>query len=278
MLVRKNKSTNMKQILTKALLASASVALFAQGAYANTAFPNEDVVLSFRESGDPDLQINLGSVSTFLTTQSDINLSSIVASYGGSYTTVSSLIDQVFGSASGVTWAASAYNVDGSGNTDAVWTTNPGANSPALNEASLGSASGYISSYAGKLASAATGTPGILISTGSGSSRTVYAASSANTLSGGYTSDYSHLRSTLGFSSESTIGSTGSTSAAFYEFDPSVTGSQAPLDGTFVIGSDGSAFYDVTPVAAPEPAMYGVLAGFGLLALSLRHQLSRRQA
>jgi hypothetical protein len=265
----------MKPILTKALLASAGIALFAHGAMAAT-LPNEDVLLSFREAGDSDLILDLGNVSQFLNTTSDINLNTIVASYdNATYTTVSSLIDAVFGSASGVTWSVTAYNKPGASATDVYATAPSGGAGSALTQGTLTTASTDISTVGGTLKNAIGAN--ILISAGSPS--TIEAAKATASGSASYTTTAPKIRSALGNTAfESTIGSSGSSSAAFYDYEPSGTGFQAPLDGTFVLGADGSAFYDVTSAAAPEPAMYGAIAGFGLLALALRGQLTRRQA
>jgi len=48
------------------------------------------------------------------------------------------------------------------------------------------------------------------------------------------------------------------------------------LEGAFTLGSDGSIVFNA--VAVPEPTTYGLLAGLGLLALSLRRHLTRKQS
>lgn len=66
----------------------------------------------------------------------------------------------------------------------------------------------------------------------------------------------------------------GLTSDTFYQVSANNT---APMElGNFALGANGTVTY--TTVAVPEPSTYGLLAGAGLLAVSLRNQFRRKQA
>ena len=96
----------MKMLTTKALLLAIGAALAARTASAQNVYNNGDLFLAFRESGIKDLVVDIGQTSTYLNTATTINLDTVVASYGNvTYPTLSSLVDHVFGSASGVTWS-----------------------------------------------------------------------------------------------------------------------------------------------------------------------------
>lgn len=66
--------------------------------------------------------------------------------------------------------------------------------------------------------------------------------------------------------------SVGETSANFYQLDDA--GDAASVDGSFSLSSAGV----VTFNAVPEPSAYGIIAGAGLLVVSLRNRLSKIKA
>jgi len=51
-----------------------------------------------------------------------------------------------------------------------------------------------------------------------------------------------------------------------------------PIPSTIETGSSVSVVFDPASVAVPEPSTYGLIAGAGLLAVSLRNKLSRKNA
>jgi PEP-CTERM motif len=250
----------MKHFLKTAVLASAGVALLAQSAAAQNAFTQGDLMLSFREAGHNDLIIDIGQVSTYLNSSVNINLDNVVAAAGNStFMTLSSLIDNVFGSPAGVTWSVSGDLKPGSAVT-ALYLTNPGNAITTRNQSQLTlggnavntmSQSGYVT------------TPNTLV---------VNLATDPTSASGGsYTGEHSTVAAQSGITYETAIPSSGNSVANFYVFTPNSADAPVPGGGFFEINSGGSGEYVV-----PEPSTCALIALGGVLALAFRRQFSRQ--
>jgi hypothetical protein len=69
----------------------------------------------------------------------------------------------------------------------------------------------------------------------------------------------------------------GSIVSDLFEFDPLGSSSKAGYEGYFTFNSDGTLDFTTGSGTVPEPATYGIFAGAGLLVVSLRNQLRRKQ-
>jgi|GEM_PF-5161570 hypothetical protein len=251
----------MKHLVTKALLATAGLALVAQSASANNTFTQGDLMLAFRESGFNDLILDIGPSTQYLTASSTINLDTVVAAAGNpTYTTLSSLVDHVFGSATGVTWSVMGALKSGSTTTD-LFATDPGDITSPLGQSSINLASGDVTSYVSKYV---TGTgANVLVA-----NLAVQVPNPSGT-SGSYTKEAPLIASAVGFGQEGSIPST----ADFYDF---TAGNSGTLEnGYFQMNSDGSGAYVIPQ--APEPSTYAMF-GAGMLLLLMRQRIVRKQA
>jgi hypothetical protein len=100
---------------------AAGMALLATGAQAQFAYNVDDLLLVFRKAGQPDLEVNLGPVSTYANATSPLNISQYTSAQ---FTTA-------MGNASGVSWAVMGGDPVGSANgvlDRTLWLTSPRAN------------------------------------------------------------------------------------------------------------------------------------------------------
>jgi hypothetical protein len=257
----------MKLSLKTTLLAAAGIALMAQTASAANTFAQGDLMLAFREAGHNDLILDIGQASTYFSSAATINLDSVVAAQGNpTYTTLSSLIDHVYGSAQGVTWSvAGAAKIPGPG-VSSLFITDPTDITTALPQTKLTTAgSTFIGAYSSLYATASAGTtlvPNLAVDPTSGTAGT-------------YSLEHANVVGQTGFSDESTIGASGS-EADFYTFDPGVAGTLA--NGQFEIDANGNGEYVVATAAAPDQASTcGLLALAGFLTLSFRRKFTNQQ-
>jgi hypothetical protein len=267
-------STITMKTLTKTALLAVGMAVAAQGAHA----ANNDLIIGFDQPGvsATDYTVDLGNFSTVglgktttTTLSSDLNMTSF---------------NTAFSSPNGVAVAVVGGN-NGVGTKDVLATAVRTGNNPA---AQAGSATPTTLTSSAQVTGAGAKPNGISpLGLGSAGSTTSWDSlvSVGATDNGTTSSDMVHQMNgynPMGVISGNTImldlydnTLAGSTVGGWlYQgfFTLTFTGSGANL-------SDTLTFTPATlAVAVPEPATYGVLAGFGLLALSLRRQLSRKTA
>jgi hypothetical protein len=246
----------MKLHLKTTILAAAGVALMAQTASASNTFAQGDLMLAFREAGHNDLILDIGASGNYFSASATINLDTVVAAQGNAtYTTLSSLINHTFGSASGVTWSVAGAARNGPA-VSSLFITDPTDNTAALPQAKLTTAGGtYIGAYSSVYATASAGNT--LVAN--------LAVDPSSGTAGTYSLEHANVVGQTGFAYESTIGS-GNSIADFYTFNPSTPGALA--NGFFEIDPNGNGQYVITPT--PEPTTYSLLAAGGLLAWFLR--------
>jgi hypothetical protein len=105
----------------------------------------------------------------------------------------------------------------------------------------------------------------------------------ANSESGGYTGQMSasgNWNNTFPGNVEQTTPATGSFDVRLdlYEITPSTTGGSGNFLGFFEFSNSGLTFNVPGLASVPEPTTYGILAGLGLLAVTLRGQLRNKNA
>ncbi|MDB6016011.1 MAG: hypothetical protein JWR19_500, partial [Pedosphaera sp.] len=242
----------MKKILTKALLASAGVALFTQAAGAQTvAYTHQDLLLGFRETGKAnDLVVDLGAATQFYSPAS----TSPFAVSG-----LSSLdITAVFGNFNSVSWAVMGtkrLGDTGSNLNNTMWVTTPrldlNTQSSALTQASSFSQqnpSGRIASigsnFNGEPATANSSTATIQ-ATGTGFDYSTFLGAGGN-----FQGTYLAANGSVESSTPSDFASGGIKYAYedLYQLNPG-SGSGTYL-GFFALGSDAT----VTFSPVPEPS------------------------
>jgi hypothetical protein len=252
----------MNKIIRNTLLATAGAALAAQTASAtNTYNAYGDVLLEVKQVGaGSDLIVDLGNISQF-SNGSSFDLST--KGYSAAYLT------SVFGSSvnlSTLDWTVISAVNTATPKSVAV-TDEAGLNgnvNPFGNNAAANIAASSINNSGG--AYAAIQGASILSPT---------AVKISTSTAGSYTADGDDVNGSL--NGEATVLNSdfsGTATAVYEEF----TGAGNPTQlGTFNFNeANGDITYNAS--AVPEPSTYGMLAGFGLLALALRRQLVRGNA
>lgn len=264
----------MKNLYKFALLTALGLASV-QGVFAGA--NNNDLILDINANdsgGTTEFDVNLGNISTFTPTP-NYDLSSLVSGFNSySSATVSGLMIGVVGGQNGQGGIAGTGNdifsttmrVGGSSYATAGTEGAPTAGSPG--KAAIGSAGGITGTFSDY---------GVNTSTGDSTSWTSLVAKDTTT-DGTANNSFS---SYLGLNPMSSI--TGSTITLDLWKD-TVTGSSTTsgwvYQGDLTLTLNGSAapslVYDVS--AVPEPTTYGMLAGAGLLLVSFRNKLVRKNA
>jgi hypothetical protein len=266
-------------ILGVAGLALAS--LSAQAATPIFNYTDGDLILDFSHSGGAnDVEIDIGSLSYWLgqsaggSTVQVGNYSSLLSSAS---LTTDSLSFAVFGNQNAASGSVAA-------NTDYLTgkQTGAGPNTPpndvtgskqnGISTAVQGIVAG-INSWSANDTVSNPGDPNntatsAIIPTGGAQAIDGY-THLGTSFSGSAPSGYPNNTTPSGFST-----SGGSIVSDLFEFDPLGTSHQSVYQGYFTLNSNG--VLDFT--AVPEPSTYGLLAGAGLLVVSLRNQLRRKQA
>ncbi len=245
----------------KAAIIAVAAALASQAAQAS----QTPLELGFTKSGSSDLIIDLGSVSSLIGQTSVVDLS-------GDFNATT--FNNTFGSATGVSMAVVSGNPTfGQYDLYATQVRTGGAGNAAVAGSDLTSQghstsqiSGGAATLTGNLAWPTTTGQGVVDSTLTYSTKVE--ASTASSMFG-----------KTGVQAAGTIDNTGT----IYEDLWFATPSQAyTYEGYFTFNDNtGSLTFtsaDVVTAPIPEPATYGVFAGFGLLALALRRQISRKNA
>jgi hypothetical protein len=232
----------MKQLYKAALLAALGLASVSS---VHAAYSAGDLLVGFTTSSGNDLVYDLGKES---------NLSN-----GETFSALSTLLSADFSNLSIVNWGVIGMAAN-SGTVRTAWTTT----SPGIAPSTIGNNSQYGTIY-GSLNTIAGTT---VTSAGAHSSPLASATSSWNTetLNGTLASDYVNA-----YENPNVVGA-GSADFSSVLSDGITT---TPL-GQFTLGANDS--FTFSAVAVPEPTTYGMLAGAGLLVVSMRNQLRRKQA
>jgi hypothetical protein len=253
----------MNKIIKTAVLASAGLAIASSSAMAASSYNDQDVLLSFFKSGaSSDLIVDLGPVSQY-TPGTSFDLSTVGFS-------AASLLTQFAGNLNGVTWTAFAGNDLGAKNQVWATTASPTPIANANLNAIIVPTDAAINSFGGNDIGGTAATPVVgtttefTVATSYAFSATVYQGSHSGKIDGK-------------FSANTDLAASGSFVSTGYFDDVAAGTGPSTLLGDFTINATtGDAQWNGAPV--PEPAAYGLLAGAGLLALSLRRQFSGQVA
>ena len=277
----------MNAINKTMLVAAAIAAVFGavEASAASFTYTDGDLLLNFRAKagtsyGANNLTIDIGQASTYETATAVVPLTqfnttdlNLVNNTAGDYSSFSfSALGTLFNGNKTVystrTRSAGSVNYnDTSLSGSTAWTSS--------SQAGLGATSSQIDTIAQNALTFGTALPGasagISIADGSANGYHSYVRKSAS-------DDTGNLNGKWKGEVETSTGTGFSTfvRADLYKNAPGVAGSYL---GYFQFNADGSAFFSPQNLAAvPEPATYGIVAGLGLVALSLRNRASRKQA
>ncbi len=277
-----NKKQTMLAVLTGVALVAAS-----QAQAQLTTFNDNDLLLNFRNShtdAGNDVEVDLGQVSSFLTTVAALPGQTAVLDSGTGITgtagyaaqfTVSSLTTAV-GPVSQVGMSAAADNNLSGGTTlwlSRVITSGQGASAqgPTTAQGNVGGSILLIGAEAGGYGDSAESTlPGSV----NGAIGPDANANSYHALAqGGGSPDVINYAGYLSGTATEATPSAGAVYEALWTTPATGTGTPA-YDGYFTFQTDGEVdFSEGTLSAGPEPSTYGLIAGVGLLALAFRRQL-----
>lgn len=279
----------MNSINKTMMVAAAIAAVFSAGAVqasaASFTYNDGDLLLNFRAKagtsyGANNLTIDIGAASTYETATAVIPLTqfnasdlNLVNNTAGNYSSFSfSAVGTLFGGDKTVystrtrNSASVNYN-DTSLSGSTAWN--------ARSSSGMSSTSSQIDTIANNALAFGTPLPGastgISIADGSANGYHSYVRQNASI-------DTGNLNGKWQGEIETSTGTGFSTfvRADLYRNSPSTAGAYL---GYFQFNADGSAFFSPQNLAAvPEPATYGIVAGLGLVALSLRNRASRKQA
>lgn len=231
-----------------------------------------DLIADFSEAGSPDLEVDLGSLST---------LSNAAAAAGGtyeigSYNITSQLLNNFGGSAAGV--AFTVFGAAGVINSDDYLTlrrASPGTPNPAPNDWTPSKGNSILSQIGGITSGLTTYSANNPADPVANTPSAVLLPSSASE-SSQWVESYTYHRTGLTGYTGQNIGNTLAGSSAvsdLYDYAELGVGTQATFEGSFTFNSDGS--LDFTAAAVPEPKVWGLLAG-GLLVLWQRHRIKSK--
>jgi hypothetical protein len=232
----------MKQLYKAALLAALGLASVSS---VHAAYTAGDLLVGFTTASGSDLVYDLGQESALQN--------------GETFSALSSLLSSDFSDLSIVNWGVIGNGAN-SGTVRTAWTTT----SPGVGANTVTGSGAF-----GKLNTVAVTLAGSTL-TGAGTHNSPLASSSTSwnteTLNGTLAGDYNNA-----YENPNVLG-VGSADFSQILND----GSTPTVIGSFALGANDSFTY--TAVAVPEPTTYGMLAGAGLLVVSLRNQLRRKQA
>jgi hypothetical protein len=293
----------MKKNQTIMLALAGAMFVVAPRTFAQITYNNEDLLLNFRSittQSDPNVTVDLGNVNTFVSTVAALPGGTAVLDSGTGFTaslstgfSYAGLTGAVGTPASGnvVGFSAEAADSTGSGLLFLTRAQTTGTLTPPTHVSFQQSLTAQ--------ANTATAIHGIGLEASANPSLspvptvTTLAGSSANAVS--YKSSDPQSYQTEGQASvgnpnsisfggsqniqtgaggliESTVNGSGNVYEALWEVPVTGTGSDV-YEGFFTFQTDGEIDFTTAAVAAvPEPSTYGILAGLGLLAVSVRRQ------
>jgi hypothetical protein len=273
------------------ILGMAGVALVALNGHAQQfQYSTGDLILDFSETGDPDLEVNIGTLST-LTADAVANGGTIEVAGGGlnAYNVSSQLLATFGGSTGGLT-----FSVVGTTGTGLDYLTesrlNPAVANTAPNDVATSATAGVSGAITQKIIGSGNAT-GILpwsasnpAGTGNTANVAIIPTSGAASVNS-FTDNIGNVTGTISTSpplGNTTPGSfSGTVVSDLFGFVPKSSQTKATDEGYFTFNSDGSLDFTETTepvVAAPESNYFGAVAGGGLLLLSLGRQLRRQTA
>jgi hypothetical protein len=249
----------MNNTLKSVVLASVGVALALQNASAGNTYNDGDLLLSFRETGSPDLIFDIGQASLYINAAGPINLTS--EGYNSTFLTT------VYGaSLAGVKWSVAGFTASD----HTTWATDvrltPG-NNPATPftstiSASLQQSDTQISTYGNQFRNGAGAT-----------FLSAFATEAPTGNAGSYTSiqgspNNGNLKKTFQADIENSIQASGNSQSDLYTLIPGATPGSP---GYFSIDPSGSVTFN--PV--PEPSTYCLLPLGGVLLFAFRRHSAR---
>jgi hypothetical protein len=270
------------------ILGAAGLALFAlTGQAQQFQYSNGDLILDVSRSGYPDLEVDLGSLSS-LTSRAQANGGTVQLN---AYSTTGQLL-ATFGNVNGLTFSVFGTQASATPSLVTDYVTlkrvNPSVQNNAPNDLTssgtsslssgikgiigVGTATGILPWSANNPADPVGNTANVAIIPTSG-------ASSANS----FTVKNSGANAALG-ADPNPVGNTtpanfssGSIVSDLFEYDPLGGTHKTVYQGDFTFNSDGTLDFTTAFTSAPEPSTYGLAAAGGLLLVSLRHQFRRKQ-
>ena len=265
-----------------AITGALGLALLVPAVHAQTfSYSTGDLVAAFRESGDSDLVVNLGPVTTYETPGAIFTVPQVTASQLNTvFGNLNSVTFSVFGtqgSAGGVgSDAAYTSYLSAPESTPGTQTTAPTGYSPSASHSIANAVSGILGVgastgaliYAPGAAYPPSTSTGLVIPTSGSGSQDSY--TTKFTATGGL---QALLRTGIENTTASSFVSTpGATVASdLYNYAPGTAGTPATFEGTFTLNNSGQLTF--TPEAVPEP---GTLALAAMSALGLAGAFVRR--
>jgi hypothetical protein len=238
----------MKNSYKAALLAALGLAVVAS-ANAGT-YTAGDLLVGFTTASGTDLIYDLGQASSLYN--------------GETWSGLSTLLGNDFTSESSLSWGVIG-NEANSGTPRTLYTTTVVGTVPATitGNSAFGKENTVATTFAALFSTGATA---------AGKSATV-SASAANswnmeTLNGTLTTQYINA-----YENPNVVGETSADFSSVLSDGATVT-----LLGDFTLGANDTFTYTTATTSVPEPTTYGLIAGAGLLIVSLRNKFSRKQA
>jgi len=272
----------MKNQLSKQFVPILGVVGFAfagLSAHAQTAinYNDGDLILAFSQAAaNDDVEVDIGNLSNLqsLSGGSTYNLGNFSADLtaaGASINNLSfSVIGQLFGQSTYLSQKQSGANPN-----------TPPANLSALNYSTANGKVLAIEGLDGTSATSQTTTGLLPWSQANGNSTTTALIPNANHSSYSFITKSGFTGAPPNVKNTTPASFTGSLVSDLFTYDQAAAGTGNPsvYDGYFTLQSSGELdFTSATVTAVPEPATYGLLAGAGLLLVSFRKQVNRKQA
>ena len=254
---------------TKLILAAVALAA-AASAQAQYTPGNNKLLLGFSTATSTgDLVIDLGSFSSL---PSGVDLNTSGNTGFGSDAALLTALENVHlgnGSVNSLIWGVVGGNGNNAPTSYNIYTTVAhGTTYPHINAANIPNAVADVDTLGLSIASGKSVVVNPLALNGNSVTEIMHNAGGTAALQADWTDPTTTTSATFGNS-----GTQYAVEDLYYQQKGQVGGT---LEGAFTLGSDGSVVWNAT--AVPEPTTYGLLAGLGVLALSLRRHLTRKQS
>jgi hypothetical protein len=259
---RKNHTTNMKRLNKFGSVAAVGIALAASAQAQVTSYTPGDLLLGFTDgnAAHSDLVLDLGPISSLPT--GTLPLSTLGFTSAGLLSELTTLygpnpLSVVKFGVVGATFANST--------TYSTYGTVPHGNPTAPSFGAAGTLNSAVATVGGNPATGGIGdgsVPGV-------NNAQAYAANLTSGFS--WTENIQGSSSSWGLNATLPGYSASASAATTLDLYGRVNSPTVTLLDTITLGTDGSV--TVAPAAVPEPAMYGLLSGLGLLIVAVRRQL-----